>query len=303
MRIGFALVGIGLLVSSLSARAETIDVETRRPAAANDVYMLRSLSVDRFAGTDGRALASAIERELSRLRDASGDPAFEMFATGAGQGAVSGRADVDVEDGRYTEKRRFCPGSRDPKAKCDDEVKETVEVNCRSRIVSLSADVRIVRERDGRVLLNRDVAQQAEARWCPGDANPPEIQAAVAELIRRAAGDATAGFAPSSQLQPIRIREDRRGLDKDVAAQFKAAVLATRGDGRDGCAKFEALNAVAPTHGPLIFNLALCAEARGDYVHAIDGYRHLGDRDAIAAADRVRATEDAIAQARARSPR
>lgn len=296
----FVVCFAALLAAPFSVKAETIDLLVQRPAAAVDVYMLRSLSVDRFTGTDGRALGIALERELAVLREPGKPPLFEIFDSGSGEGSVSGRADVDVEEARYVENRRLCPGTFDPQAKCKGEEKIEVEVSCRSRIVSLDADIRVVRNGDGRVILNRDVPQRSEARWCKGDRAPGETQAVISDLVRRAATSSARDFAPYSNVLPVRIREDRKGLDKATAAQFKAAVVATRGDGREGCSLFEALEAVAPDHRPLIFNLALCAEARGDYVGAVAGYRRVGDRDALSAADRAADTEIAIKVARQR---
>lgn len=296
----FALLIAALLATPAVALAETIDVDVRRPAVENDIYMLRSLSVERFGGTDGRAFSFALERTLAGLRDADGRELFGMFDAGAGEAAVSGRADVEVIDGRYVEKRRLCPGTFNRNAKCEDAVKAEVEVNCRSRVIALDADVRVSRTADGRLMLSRDVPQRSEARWCNGDPNPGEIQGVVADLIRRAASDATSGFAPTANVIPIRIRESRRGLDKAVSAQFKSAVEATRGNGEEGCARFEALEPVIPNHGPLIYNLALCAEARGDYVGAVAGFQRVGDREALDAAIRARDTEVAKKQFEAR---
>lgn len=302
MLIRRVIIALALLagMAGPAAYAETIDVAVRRPAVAGEAFLLRSFSVERFSGTDGRALAAALERALANARSPDGRPLFEIFDVGGGQGIISGGADFDVEEGRYSEKRRFCPGTRDRNAKCDDNVKEEVEVLCRTRVATLNADMRIVRARDGRVIASRGLPQRAEARWCPGDSLPPELQSVASRFVARAADEAMADLIPYAQVLPIRIREDRRGLAKDIGAQFKAAVLATRGDGRDGCQMFEALEPVAGGHIPLIFNLALCAEARADYARAVDGYRRAGDRDAGLAADRALASQAAVVQARER---
>lgn len=289
-----------LAVAPATAWAETINVPVQRPAAAGDVYMLASLSVDRFSGADGRLMATTLERELAGLRDADGSALFELFDGSMGQGSVTGHADAAVDERRYTEKRRLCPGTFDPKAKCEDAEKAETEVSCRARSIALAANVRIVRSDDGRLLMSRDLPQQSDSRWCNGERTPTAADTIIADLVRRAVNEVAKDLTPFSGVLPIRIREDRKGLDKQSAAQFKAAVVATRGDGREGCALFEALAATIPTHRPLIFNLALCAEARGDYVGAVDGYLRVGDREAQAAADRARATEIAIKQAQAR---
>jgi hypothetical protein len=297
----FAMTAFLALVLPVAAQAESINVLVQRPSQLPDVYALPTLSVERFSGTDGRALANAISRELEQLRDLDGAPLFGLFVSGAAEGSVTGGADVNVTERRFTEKRKRCPGTDDPKAKCDDSAKIEVEVRCRARTVSLDADIGIVRNHDGRILLSRDVSQRDEDRWCIGDSKPADEQAVVNSLIRRAGGAAVAGFAPFSQTQAIRIREDRKGLSKPLADQFRKAVKATRGDGRDGCALFAAMEPLAPTHAALIFNLALCHEATGENELAIEGYRRLDDRLASAALFRAAQTIDAAVQAQARA--
>jgi hypothetical protein len=288
MKLG--LLACVFLAFAPAVQAETINVLVQRPPAAVDVYALRSLSVGRVAGADGRTMATSLERVLADLRDIDGRPLFELFSDGAGEGQVTGYADALVDERRFNEKRRLCPGTFNPKAKCEDAQKVEVEVSCRSRTISLTASIRIVRNGDSRLLLSRDVPQRGEARWCHGDSVPPDSDSVVAELIRRSVADVTEDFEPFSQIMPIRIREDRKGLSKEVGARFKAAVLSTRGDGQEGCAAFAALLGEAPTHWPLLFNLALCSEARGNFDVAIDGYERIGDREARVAADRARAT-------------
>ncbi len=287
-----------------TARAETILVEVRRPAAADEAYRLHSMAVERFGGTDGRALANAVERKLAGLHDDTDQPLFDMFEAGRGEGAVSGRADIDVEESRYTEKRRFCPNTRDKNAECDDKVKETVEVTCRRRIVTLSADVRIVRTADGRVIFSRELPDRAEVGWCPGDTAPPETASAVAQMIARAAGALSGDFTAYHSNEALRIREDRKGLPKEQGEAFKAAVRATKISGGDACKGFAAIATTAPDHPSVIYNLGLCAEARGDYQGASDYYRRLGGvGDASAALARVRGTLAGLAQSAARHQR
>lgn len=281
--------------------AETLNVEVRRPAPAGDAYILRSMGVERFAGTDGRALAIALERRLADARGAGGEPLFDMFDAGRGEGALSGRADIEIEETRFQGKRRFCPNTRDAGAKCDDQAKETVEVTCRRRIVTLDSDVRMVRTDDGRVIYSRNLPGREEASWCPGDTAPPEAASVVQRLISNAAGEAAADFIPYARVEAIRLREDRKGLVKPDSEAFKVALRATKTSGAEACRQFAAIAANAPDQRSVAFNLGLCAEASGDLAEAIDRYRGLGpDREAQGAIERVVATRAARAQDQAR---
>lgn len=293
MRFGFLLFGLALL--PVAVQAETIDVMVQRPAVEADVYLLKSLAVDRFAGSDGDAFANMLERELGRLRGPDGAQLYGLFQGGAGEGIVSGRAEIVLDEARFVEKRKLCPGTFDPKAKCDDAAKAEVEVNCRTRNVALEADVRIVRAADGRVVLNRALPQRIEGRWCTGDAKQEELESVVTILMHRALDQSVPDLAPFARPIALRIREDRKGLDKASAQQFKAAVEATRGEGREGCRLFQALEASMADHRPLIYNLALCAEAAGNYASAAEGFRRVGDREANNAAFRAEQTAAAIA--------
>ncbi|HMS19592.1 hypothetical protein [uncultured Sphingorhabdus sp.] len=298
------LVGVAIVATifaSVSAQAETLAVEVRRPAAADEAYLLRSLAVERFTGTDGRAFAFSVERALGDAREAGGQPVFEMFEAGRGEGAVTGRADVDIEESRYMEKRKFCPNTRDKNAKCEDAAKEVVEITCRKRIASLDADLRIARASDGRIVFSHRVPNRAEHRFCTGDAQMPEISNVVRDMITSAARSVVGDFVPYSAVEQIRIREDRKGFSKSDAELFKLAVKTTKTSGQEACRQFGEISQRAPDQRSLVFNMALCAEAAGDFEVAITGFRRLGnDIDALASIQRVEGTLAGLAQKAAR---
>ncbi len=291
-----------LTIAATSLSAETLAVGVRRPAIAQEVYALRRLAVDRFDGTDGRTMASAVERAISGIRDASGGPVYSLFEPSAADGVVNGRADVNVEERRSQQTRKLCPDTRDPKVQCDDKLKEPVEITCRRRIMTFEADLRVVRTGDGRLMYTRQVPLRDEVLWCPGDVAPLEVSAAVANFVDQATGSFVGELSPYDRVEMIRIREDRKGLPADAAAIFKEAVRTTKASGTQACAMFAGLEASAPVHPALAFNLGLCAEGRGDYDDALRRYRAMGgDRDAVAAAERVMATRAADAIDRQRN--
>ena len=63
MRDARWLIGAALMAFATPASAETLKINTAEPAAANVVDLIR-ISVERFAGEDGAALAQALEAEL-----------------------------------------------------------------------------------------------------------------------------------------------------------------------------------------------------------------------------------------------
>lgn len=288
---------VATMFASVSTQAETLAVEVRRPAAADEAYELRSLAVERFTGTDGRAFAFSIERALGDAREADGQPVFEMFEAGRGEGAVTGRADIDVEDSRYTEKRKFCPNTRDKNAKCEDAAKEVVEITCRKRITTLDADLRIARTSDGRIVFSRSVPDRAEHRFCTGDAQMPETSIVVRDMIASAVRSIVGDFVPYSAVEQIRIREDRKGFSKSDAELFKLAVKTTKTSGQEACRQFGEIAQRAPDQRSIIFNMALCAEAAGDFEAAIAGFRRLGNGvDALTSIQRAEGTLAGLAQ-------
>jgi hypothetical protein len=252
---------------------------------------MRSLSVERFTGADGRAMASAIERRIASIRDGAGRPIYPLYDAGAGEAAVNGRADADVEESRIQLKRRFCPGTRDPAAKCEDKAKEEVEISCRRRLIAFESDVRIVRSGDGRLLYARSFPARNESTWCPGDKLPTDAADVISQQIGAAASAVSNDLSPYDAVENIRIREDRKGLPPEAVEAFKTAVRTTKTSGEQACAMFAEIAKTAPDQRAVAFNMALCAEARGDLNEAASRYRAMGgDRDASLAAERVAAT-------------
>ncbi|RXZ65824.1 hypothetical protein [Pelagerythrobacter rhizovicinus] len=296
------LLAIAALAFAAPAGAEVLEISWGRAAPAAEVASMHGLAVAEFGGTDGARLAAEIERRLAEARDARGRPYYELFALNASgavgnvEAVIEGNASVNVEERRTQQRRRYCKDSDKPRTDCDNKDKNERQVTCRTRIVSLAGDMRIARESDGRVIYRRSVPKHEEATWCPGDAAPGSSEEAVDRLIAAAAGDYASDLRPHWQRGQIRVLESRKGLSDEQGEGFKAALRATKSSGEAACRIFEQLVLEAPAQRSLMFNTALCAEMRGDYGAALAGFRAMGgDAQAAAAAERVRATLEAIA--------
>ena len=278
------------------AFAESVQMTGKFAPPYREAALLDSLGIDRFNGRDGRQLEMAIERALSQP-DVEGQPHFDLIAAfGGGQGpegVLSGAVTSGVQDGSYKEKRKRCverEGGKDS-GKCLREAE--VEVNCTRRVVNVSADLRLVRAADGRVVYTAGKPKRDEISWCRGDEPSRTVEETVRGMIEGIAGEVRRDIAPVVETYSIRFRESTKGLVKELNRPFKDIVRQTQRDLRGACMAWEAMDAQAPNHPSITFDLGLCAEAAGDYRRALDLYRRAaplisgGSNEAVTGAERV----------------
>lgn len=262
-----ALLLAGALAWTGFAQAEVLEVTGEFPANNREASFLESVSVDRFGGSDGAALQIAIERAL-------GGSQFELLGGRAGretaEGSISGSINSGVDESSFTKKEKQCV-SKDDKGKCLKE--EQVEVRCKRRIIDVKADIRIVRNTDGRILYSQPKPFREEVEWCRGG-NPGRTTEDVIEgAIRDIAGSVRGDLVPHVDTYKIRVREGTKGLSKEAATRFKDLVKLTKRDAGGACRGWEAMQAEAAGHPSLVFNLGLCAEQRGEYEKAVALYQ------------------------------
>lgn len=243
-------------------RAEVIEASGEFAAPHREASLLASLAVERIGGTDGAALAIAIERALERAP-------FELLGGRAGreraEGALSGTVTTGVDERGYRQKRKKCV-ERDDKDKCVKEAE--VEVPCRRRIVNVNADLRIVRNTDGRILYSEAHPVREEVTWCEGETPRRTAEDAVAQAIVDIAAGVRDDIVPRIETYRIRVRESTKGMAKPDAAAFRALVKQSARDPAGACAGWDAMRGVAGGHPSLLFDLGACAEMRGDYAQA-----------------------------------
>ena len=261
---GWVLVAVVAMLCAAPAAAEVIHVEGIVAAGSREASLLPTIGVDLFDGPAGDALGVAIERRLATLgRD--GVPHAQVVAPSLRpDGLVSGRAASSVEQAGYTESRERCVEKKDDK--CVRRVRYTVA--CIQRTVTLHADLRLTRQRDERILYAWTPTRSDTSSWCEDEAGGLGADLAVQSMVESIADQVRLDLAPHRERYKVRIREERDGLPPDLAEQFRSTVHQTRQDERGACARFAAIGAAAPDHGPTLFNQALCAEAAGRYAEA-----------------------------------
>ncbi|WP_066800044.1 tetratricopeptide repeat protein [Sphingomonas soli] len=250
-----------------AAQAEVLRVTGEFPARFREASLLHSLSINRFDGQDGIALANAIERAMGRTH-------FEMLGGRAGRqhadASLSGAVTTDVQETPFRKKEKRCT-EKNKDGKCIKE--EEVEVRCRRRAVSIRADLRMVDNDSGRVVYSESKPFREELSWCEGQNASRSVEDTVTAGIQHIANDVRFDIAPSVQTYDIRVRESTKGLSKEAAKRFKDLVKLTKRDARGACAGWNQMQAEAQGHPSLTFNLGLCAEQRGDYDGALALYR------------------------------
>jgi len=286
-----------LFVTTAGAVAETITISGRFPAPNREASYLRRLAIEQFRGRDGAQLSNAIGAQLAQARNGGG-PHFTLLGdAGAGaDGVLDGSATSDWEEHRVQLTRNRCveraapePGKKE--GKCTKQA--DVPVQCTQRTTSLTASLRIVRTRDGAIVYSATKPRSETVSWCPGENPPRTAEAAIAGMIASIASETRADISPYGDTYKTRYREDRAGLSKPLSDQFKAVLKLTKTDSTAACAGWEATDREQAGQPSILFNMGLCAEARGDYPKAIDLYRRAGQ------AKRGDDVETAIGRARA----
>jgi len=248
------------------AQAEVLQVTGEFAARNREASLLHSLSIGRFDGQDGMALARAIERAL-------GGTHFDLMGGRAGrnnaEGSLDGAVVTGVEETPFKKKEKRCV-EKGKDGKCIKEGE--VEVRCRRRVINLRADLRLVRA-DGRVVYSEAKPFRDELSWCEGQSPYRSVEDAVLAGIQQIASSVRYDIAPSRETYNIRVRESTKGLSKEAGKRFKALVKLTKRDPAGSCAGWEAMQGEAPAHPSLLFNRGLCAEQRGDYDAALGLYR------------------------------
>ncbi|MCL4672442.1 MAG: hypothetical protein KJZ64_05800 [Sphingomonadaceae bacterium] len=277
--------------------AETLPISWGESAEAEEVATLRGLALERFSGSEGRALQAELETQISRIRDGRGEPYYALYALSSPAAAdnieavIEGGANVSVDYNEGRQKRWYCLSSKEYRTDCDQKDKEEREVVCLTRVVALSSDIRVAHERDGQIIYRRSIPGREELTTCPEDADFPPVDQAITRLVDGAARQHAAALGPRWGRSAYRVLENRKGLTKPQGALFKQALKATKTNANEACRLFDQLALEVPTQRSVQFNAAMCIEMRGDLPGALAAYEAMsGDRDAASAASRVRRT-------------
>lgn len=304
IRAAIALAATMLLIPG--AYAESARMTGRFAAPYRDAAMLESLRIGRIAGEDGMQLGMAIERALARP-DIEGRTHFDLVGGRGGDadGLLNGNVVTGVQESRFKRKETECVeregGKRD--GKCVKEAE--VEKDCTRRIINVNADLRLAGP-DGRVLYSVSRPRRDETSWCRGQTPGRTTEEAIRALILDIAENVRRDIVPAVEDYSIRFRESTRGLPKDLVRPFKDVVRQTQRDLRGACAAWAAMDAQAPNHPSITFDLGLCAESAGEYDKALALYRRAapligrGANEATAGVERAQRLIDGRADELAR---
>ena len=303
-RLAMVMAGLGW---AGSAQAETLTIDALYPARDRDAAQIGSLVVERFGGREGRELSFALEGTLAEV-SVYGRPYFKVVAersTAPADAILSGIANAQVQNQPVEEFRKEC-AERDGNDKCIRE--QQVKIRCNRRIVSLSPSLRMARIEDGAIVYQRQIFKSDQVVICPDREANRSLPDTVSMLVEQVADEVRGDIAPVFRSDAIRVLEGRKGLDKDQSNRFKDALKATFRDPGQACSIWQALDTEVPGQSSVVFNLALCAEQRGELDEAMTRYRQaqtlLPREPAIRAAyDRIAARQAAEADYNAREAR
>lgn len=255
-----------------AAQAEVLTIEGMTPANSPEFARIQSIALERFGGSDGRALAFALE---DRLVDVTifGRPYFDVIG---GRSAVqpdatlSGNVTVGIEQFDTVGTRRRCV-ERDAKDKCVTH--KDIKVKCVNRIIDFRAQVRATRFSDGRSIYTESFPDKQDQTVCLGD----DQDFASSELVIRAMVSATASairndLAPRPYRQEIRVLESRKDMARADSDFFKAAIKMTKANAAEACRMWDEAAENGLIHISLTYNRGLCAEQRGDLDAALTLY-------------------------------
>lgn len=263
IRLGVIAVVAGALATA--AWAETLNMTGTFPAPSRETAMLRSIEVERLSGRDGAQVGSAIERALSR-QNGNGIAYFDIYyggrrAGGGADGTLSGSVASGVEDSYYKQNDKRCV-EKDKDNKCTKE--ETVEIPCTLRVANLTADIRIERNSDGRIVYSAARPLRREIRWCKGQNPSMTAEEMIGQMVGEVGEGLRADTIPVTSAYRIRILESDKGIPRELNRRFKDTIKLTQRNPAQACQEWSALNGLIPNNGVITFNVGLCAEWSGD---------------------------------------
>ncbi len=257
---------------STAARAEVLTIEGMTPASSSEFSEIQSISIGRFGGSDGRALAFELEDSLSAA-SVFGQPYFDIIG---GRSAVesdaslSGHVTAGIEEYETVAKRRRCV-KRGEKDKC--VTYKDIKVDCLTRKIDFQAQVRATRYSDGRSIYAQSFPDNEEQTVCSGDDQDfASSESVIRSMVVEAASAIRNDFAPREYRVDVRILESRKGMTKVEGNFFKAAIKMTKSNAAEACRMWDEAARNGQVHISLTFNRALCAEQRGDLDSALALY-------------------------------
>lgn len=260
MRIIGRVLALGAVVIGGAAWGESAEMRGKFPAAVREANLLESVVVDRFYGRDGGQTQTAIEGMIG-------------IPQGRPDGALSGNVTTGVDYSKYNSTENQCVEWKDGKKGGQCIKTAPVPVQCTRRIVNLTVSVRLTRLFDNQTIWSDNKQQRDESTWCGNRQAQRTTEEIVSAMIRTTAEKIRYDVRPFYSTYKVRFREDRDGMPKDLGNQFKDIVKRSNKDVPGACGDWMAFNQRLPNHPSVLYNLGVCAEARGQYADAQNFYR------------------------------
>lgn len=254
---------ISLLSITHPATAETLEINGLYPARYADASKVRTIHFERLSGNAGTALQYELDSRLAQVY-VNENPWFDLRygrQTANADAELSGFADVDISEDIYFEQRSKCV-ERDSNKKCTK--KEKWSEKCYSRSITLSASIALTNGARRSLYSDRKSETKFDSS-CEGLVHLIAVDDAVESLLAQVADDISRDIAPQYRREKIRVSEDRKNMPEAIAQQFKQAVKYTKSDPTAACQLWSEIDNQMPNLGPVIYNLALCAEQRDQF--------------------------------------
>jgi len=245
-----------------------------RPADDDVAKQVRSIEIEEFSGNRGDRLQQRIESKLSAV-SINNESYFDISSRPGDQDAdalLSGSANLDIDIIDTEESRRRCV-ERDADDKCLE--RKFIDVFCNKRTITLLATVRFTVLQKGSGRFVRDFEPKVTETVCDNEGRLesfPNENRQIDDLTENLAVEIRHTLAPAQRREKIRLLESRKGLSKEDAKAFKAAVKKTKSDAQLSCSMFEQLEESGAANVSLAYNLGLCSERIGDLDKAQERY-------------------------------
>ena len=306
-----------VLISSMlfSCAAPAVKTTTLIPARFHEATKLREVAVLPFDGHYGREFAAEIEgvigsinvdnkqyftliertkiekilkeQELSQTGIMDETTAAKVGKLLGAKGIYTGVVTVaNTRDAHYTQNRKEC-SRREIKYDKKGNPSEgnciswrNYTVSCTKRNATFAFTPKLIEVETGRIIYSNNISEMTTASACPDSRTP---LASGFELIAKAKETAKAAFkrdiAPSYVTFNIKLMDSKDGIASREAAEKLDLGMDYAKNGRldRACELWGEGRILSPNSPSLIYNLAICAEVRGDLEKSLDLYK-MADR-------------------------
>ncbi len=297
----------GLFV--LSGCATKVRVNMLQPAQYHEASLTKAVAVTPFSGPGGREFAAelegvlsgigiddkayftlvdraSIDKVISEMKFSQSGLVDEKTAAQLGklvgaQGIYTGLINANGhDDTRYQETRQECARYEQKKDNKGNVYSVCAQwrnyyVRCVKRVATFAVTPRLVDVTTGRVLYSRTLSATTQSAGC-ADTRPVQSEMVLLDQARAQVKDQfRRDVAPYYVTREIRLKDDTAGIEsKDAKDKLKRGMdYADKGRLDAACELWGEARNLAPGSFALLYNLAVCAESRGDLDAALNLYR------------------------------